>query len=537
MALGTALFAGGGVLAAFWARRCWARMREAEDALRKFRRVVEQTPSAVVITDRDGTIEYVNPRFTAVSGYGAQEAIGRKPSLLKSGETPSEVYRELWKTISGGGVWRGEFHNRRKDGSLYWESATISPVRDSGGEITHYAGVKVEITASKEMEEKLADAQRMEAIARLAGSVAHDFNNLLAVIAGNLELILQRTQDPAIATLARPALDASEAGAAYTRRLLSLSARRQAAASLFAPNARISGIKMLLERVAGAGIAWTYRLEPDLWPVEADPGEVDSALLNLTTNSRDAMPEGGVITLATRNICLDAAQAAALSREGQAGDYVCIEMSDSGLGMRKEVLSRAFEPFFTTKSEGKGAGLGLSGVQNFVHRAGGFATLVSHEGDGTTVSLYLPRAAAPAEAPAESAPPLGDGQVVLIVDDDERVREVTAKRVEALGYVAETARSVAEAVAILESGLAVDLMFSDIVMPGGMNGFDLVRWTQANKPGVGVALTTGFNGGFQGDDAAALGAPLLQKPFTREQLARTLATALAQSGDASAAKT
>jgi two-component system, cell cycle sensor histidine kinase and response regulator CckA len=503
--------------------------KQAEAALRKFSRVVEQTASAVVITDTEGFIEYVNPRFTEISGYSADEVIGRKPGILKSGHTSHDEYRMLWNTITEGGVWRGEFRNRRRDGSLYWLAATISPIRDPSGRITNFAGVTEDITARKELESQLAAAQRMEAIGRLAGSIAHDFNNLLAVIAGNLELISHRSADPAILKLVRPALEATGSGAAVTRRLLSLTAKRQVAPVAFSPNDRIREMRSMFERGVGSAISWEYRLADDLWPIVADPGELDSALLNLLTNSRDAMPAGGQIVLETRNVTLDASGAANLSHGARAGDYVHISVTDDGLGMNKEILERAFEPFFTTKVGGKGTGLGLSGVKTFIDRAGGFATIESREGDGTTISLYLPRTQAEAARPGKSENvPLGDGEVVLVVDDDDDVREVTLRRVEALGYVVEPARSGAEAIEILQSGLHPDVVLSDIVMHGGMSGVELARWIRTEAPNVRVALVTGFSGGLEVGDTVALDAPVLQKPFTRMQLARTLAQALAQ---------
>jgi two-component system, cell cycle sensor histidine kinase and response regulator CckA len=517
--------------------------KRAEDALRKFARVVEQTASIVIITDSRGAIEYVNPRFTEITGYAAEEAIGRKPSLLKSGHTSQDEYRRLWRTITGGGVWRGEFHNKRKDGSLYWEAAQIMPIRDAAGAITHFAAIKDDITGRKEIEGQLAAAQRMKAIGQLAGGVAHDFNNLLAVIAGNLELIQQRCDDAKISALVRPALQAAESGAAFNRRLLSLGGRRAFSAKPLVVNERIRAIRDLLERAAGAQLVVTCDLADDLWASMVDPGEVDSALLNLVANSRDAMPDGGKIVVETRNVTLDAAAASRLPKGAREGDYVRVAVADRGRGMNQEVLERAFEPFFTTKEEGKGSGLGLSGVQNSVWQAGGFVTIESREGDGATVCFYLPcaRGEAAPRSPGDARDvPLGDGEVVVVVDDDDRVLDVTIKRVEALGYVAEAARSGAEALEILKSGLHADLVLSDIVMPGGMSGFDLARLARAEAPGVKVVLATGFNSKASADEEAALDASVLHKPYTREQLAKALAGALgkgAHSDDTSPAKT
>jgi len=515
--------------------------KRVQDTLRKFSRVVEQTASTVVIANADGIIEYVNPRFSETSGYTAEEAIGKRPSMLKSGHTADAEYRELWQTITSGGVWRGEFHNRRKDGSLYWETAIISPIRGADGRITHYAAVKDDISTRKEIEGQFVAAQRLETVGRLAGSIAHDFNNLLAVIAGNLELIQQRSNDAGIQALVRPALNAAEAGAAFNRRLLSLSGRRRSEPRPFVVNERIQDTRILLECSLGAEIAIKYDLADDLWPSIADPGEIDSALLNLVTNSRDAMPNGGEIVIQTRNAAISADTASGLRKNVRAGDYVRISVIDNGEGMRKEVLERALEPFFTTKAEGRGTGLGLSSVHNFAAQAGGFITLESREQDGAIVSVYLPRAPIEKEGqrPAEDVP-YGDGEVVLVVEDDDRVREVTLKRVEALGYVAEAARSGAEAIEVLKSAPGVDVILSDIVMPGGMTGFELARWARSEAPAVEIILATGFSGDASAGNQVALDVPILHKPYSREQLAHALVAALgrrAQTADTSVAKT
>ena len=262
----------------------------------------------------------------------------------------------------------------------------------------------------------------------------------------------------------------------------------------------------------------------------ADPREVDNALLNLAMNSRDALPHGGEVTITTSNATIEAVE----GREGvRAGDYVRLSVIDNGEGMTPDVLKRAHEPFFSTKAEGKGVGLGLSGVHAFVERAGGFVTIESREGIGTTVRFHLRRAAAearpPLEAGAEEEDLLGDGEIVLVVEDDEPVREVTLKRVEALGYVAELARSGAEATEILKSGLHVDVILSDIVMPG-VSGDDLSRWVSSNRAAVKIVLMTGFSPEAARAEADGLDAPILFKPFTRKQLSIALADALGKTG-------
>jgi PAS domain S-box-containing protein len=505
--------------------------KRTEDALRKFSRVIRQTASAVVITDAEGIIEYVNPKFSEITGYSAAEAVGRRPDSLNLGPLDEATASDIWRTIKSGQIWRGEFQSRRKDGSSYWDEAIVSPIRDSRGEITHFAAIQDDITERNEIAKQFAAAQRMESVGRLAGGIAHDFNNLLAVITGNLELIEQRSDNDRIKALVGPALDAARAGAAFNRRLLSISGHRRFGSLSFIVNSRIRDMSVLLERIFDPQVLLKYDLAEDLWPSIADAGELDSAVLNLVINSRDAMPQGGEIIIRTCNVSLDADHARRLSKEAHAGDYVCISVIDDGEGMSPEVLERAMEPFFTTKfEEGRGTGLGLSSVQNFAAEFGGFVGIESRKNEGTCVNLFLPRA--PAEERSEGLSTrreemlLGNGEYVLVVEDDERVREVTLKRVEALGYVAEAARSGSEAIALLQSGIPVDLVLSDVVMPA-MSGFDMAHRIRAERPEVKIVFATGYSGEPLARNEPLGDIRLLYKPYTREQLAGALAEALA----------
>jgi two-component system CheB/CheR fusion protein len=260
----------------------------------------------------------------------------------------------------------------------------------------------------------------------------------------------------------------------------------------------------------------------------ADPGEIDSALLNLAANARDAMPNGGGMRIATSNVTLDAPAAATLHMDARPGDYVCLSVADDGPGMPPDVLAKAFEPFFTTKAPGAGTGLGLTSVAAFAKQTGGFAAIESAPGQGCVASVYLPRAAK--EAAARDRPsqiPLGGGELVLVVEDDEQVREVTAKRVESLGYAVIEASTGPEAIERLMSLEPVRLVLSDVVMPGGMTGYDVARWVAANKPGVKVVMCSGYDEGDRAAPGAIEGVAVLSKPYSRELLARTLSNALA----------
>ena len=375
--------------------------------------------------------------------------------------------------------------------------------------------------------EALAAARRMEAVGQLAGSVAHDFNNLLTVIMGNLEFAKAHTVDERVRKHLLVALDAASVGASFSQRVLSLARKRTLEPVILDLNSRVKEAVKLIERVAGEHIVLNFRLGPELWLTRADRGEIDSALLNLSANARDAMPKGGTLTIETRNVAFHREEPRP-DPQARDVDYVLLTVTDTGAGMSDEVLRRAGEPFFTTKKDGKGTGLGLSSVASFAGQSGGFIRIESDVGKGTSVGLYLPRAnAQPAseDAPASEEPtPLGNGELILVVEDDANVREITLKRLEGLGYAVTDARSGPQAIELLRREGPVDLVFSDIVMPGGMTGYDIARWLSANQPAVKVVLATGYDSGHrvseqQRDD---LKLRVLNKPYSRSQLAQAI---------------
>jgi CheY-like chemotaxis protein len=369
----------------------------------------------------------------------------------------------------------------------------------------------------------------MEAVGQLAGGIAHDFNNLLAVITGNLELAEGRTGDNEVRNTIRKALNAVEAGAQFNRRLLALARRRELRPVRLVLNRRVEETTQLLRRTLGEHIAISMDLAPDLWPTYADSGEIDSALLNLAVNARDAMPKGGELIIKTRNIVLDA-KAARLHPDAHPGEHVQLSVADTGTGMAPEVLQRAMEPFYTTKEPGKGTGLGLSSVFGFAKQSGGFVALASRLGNGTTVNLHLPRAApesATEEARASSSDVIGGrGELILVVEDNDAVRNVTLKRLQVLGYAAIEARTGAEAIELLKSRDTIALVFSDIVMPGGITGHGLARWVLATKPHVKVLLTSGYDPGARNDGEPAANVKTLTKPYVLAELARSIRQAL-----------
>jgi len=518
---------------AFW----FAAAEEAIEASEaRYRAIVETSPASIICIDENGIVQSANPATKTILGYEADELLGANVSKIMPDYHASrhDGYLDAYLETGVGkiiGIGR-EVTARRKDGGMIDVELSVGEWRDDAGR-RFFAGALRDISARKRAEEELARTRRLESASRLTAGFAHDFNNLLTVLAGNLELILQSTSDDRIRGLARPALEAAETGAFLNRRLLSLGRKRRPSLRPVNLNDRISETFGLVRRAVGRQISIQLDLAPDLWLAVAEPAEIDSAVLNLVLNSRDAMPQGGEIRIQTRNQRIE--ETLAPSRSGtRAGDFVCLVVADNGEGMKEDVLRRALEPFFTTKVEKNGAGLGLSVVDNFVKEAGGFVSIDSRPGAGTTVTLSLPRSA---KAGAVSHPvkhsddaPRGDGEVVLVVEDDDRVREVTLKRVEALGYVAEEARSAADARARLTAG-GIDIVLSDIVMQGAMDGVDLARWMSVNQPSAPIVLATAFPGGpGYAELRRSRGAFALIKPYSRKALAAALSRELSRAG-------
>lgn len=375
---------------AVYAREITAQKR-AEAELRRLSQAIQQSPASVVITDPAGGIVYVNPKFTEVTGYTFREALGRNPRILKSGYTTAREYRELWLTITNGQIWRGEFQNRKKNGDLYWEIASIGPVKNEEGTIINFVAVKEDITERRAVETQLRHSQKMQAIGQLTGGIAHDFNNLLTIIVGNLQLIeFGVRDDERLHSFVSDALWAATRGGELTHRLLSFARMqplRPAPASL---NEIVSGLTDLLRRTLGSSIEVVEVLAPDPPSIMVDTGELERAIVNLAINARDAMPTGGILTIETGTTVVhrgDGQQQTDLAP----GGYVTLAVSDTGEGMPPEVVERVFEPFFTTKSGGQRSGLGLSMVYGFLRQSGGHIGVESEEGAGTTFTLYFPQ--------------------------------------------------------------------------------------------------------------------------------------------------
>jgi len=385
-------------------------------------------------------------------------------------------------------------------------------------------------TERKAMEQQLQQAVKMEAVGNLTGGVAHDFNNLLMVMIGNLDLLADEVADnPSAREKVDVVLKAGLHGAELTRQMLAFARRQPLNPKRVVVKDAIDATARMLERTLGGDIAVQLRIATELWPVRVDDSQLQSSIVNIAVNARDAMPTGGTLIIEAQNIAVDAG-GPATHESLQAGDYVVIAISDTGTGMPPELIARVFEPFVTTKAHGKGSGLGLSMVYGFVKQSGGHITIYSEIGRGTTLKLYLPRDTSDSDrlaAPTGDAMPLGGGETVLAVDDNKDVLKTVARQLGDLGYNVVTASSGFAALSMLERGVAVDLLFTDVVMPGGMSGKDLADEALRRYPGLKVLLTSGFTDAFLANDAALESRySLLNKPYRKPDLARAVRQAL-----------
>jgi len=491
--------------------------------MRRLSAVVQQIPSSVVITDLEGNIEYVNPRFTDITGYSMEEVQGRNPRILKSGEMSSESYKSLWGTIAAGRIWDGELHNKKKDGTLFWEHATISAMRDASGTITNYIAIKDDITARKSLEEQLIHSQKLESVGRLAGGVAHDFNNMLQVINSYAEIAMLKTDSsqPIYRYLSQ-IREAAGRSADLTRQLLAFARRQSVTPKIVDLNDAVSKMLKLLQRLMGDAIEIIWKPSAISWNTRIDPSQVDQILANLSVNARDAISKTGRLTIETENAVFDE-KYCALHLGSRPGNYVMLAVSDNGSGMDKETLSHLFEPFFTTKGVGKGTGLGTATVFGIVKQNDGFINVYSEIGIGTTFSVYLPRFEASEETSqaAKETPALPRGtETVLVVDDEAKLLVLTRQLLEELGYTVLTASGPKEVIRLYqERGKEIDLLISDVVMPQ-MNGRELVQRISATKVGLKYLFMSGYTADvITNHGVLDEGVNFIQKPFSIQQLA------------------
>ncbi|MFI5143091.1 MAG: PAS domain S-box protein, partial [Thermoanaerobaculales bacterium] len=489
--------------------------KRSEEERRRLVAAIEQAAEAVLITDSGGGVLYVNPAFERITGYRPDEVIGLNPRLLKSGKQAPSFYAEMWTTITHGSVWTGRLSNRRKDGSLYEEEMSISPVRDDGGTIINFVAVKRDVTREVELQQQLNQSQKMEAVGQLAGGVAHDFNNLLQAMLSLTEILIAHRADPE-----RVAADAVELeqqvkhGTTLARQLLLFSRRETARPETLDLNEVVREAGKLLRRLLRANIAVESRLAEGKLPIEADRGQLEQVLFNLAVNGADAMPGGGRLMIAT----------------GSEGGEVWLQVADTGGGVPVGIRERIFEPFFTTKRKGKGTGLGLAVVHGIVAQHGGRIGLESREGQGTTFTITLPRAGSGEHAAVKltelaGEAPGGRGERLLLVEDEAAARNALTEILTLLGYEVVAVGSGEEAERLPPEPV-FDVLLTDLMLPG-VAGPQVAAGLKERWPKLKVILMSGYTE----DEAMRHGinagtVRFLQKPFDMTTIAREIRAAL-----------
>lgn len=448
---------------------------------------IDQAGEAFVITDIEGRVVYVNPAFEQSTGYSREEVIGASPNVLSSGEHDTRFYRDMWATIGNGDVWKGRFHNRRKDGSLFWEEATIAPVFDTEGEIVNYVATKRDMTQHLEMEERLQHKDKLQAIGQLAGGIAHDFNNLLTPILGFSSMLLMKiTEDDPMHRRVKEINRAADRAKTLTQQLLAFSRRQVFDMDIFNLNTLITNFQEILRGAIREDIQLELELGPEPGRLRGNEAQLEQVLMNLAVNAQDAMPSGGTLTITTRNRHIGEHDP-----ELAAGDYVELQFSDTGEGMDEATAQRLFEPFFTTKEKGKGTGLGLATCYGIVHQHDGDIRVESELNRGTTFTLLFPRSQEHARVKAESIEevPRAKGQFITIVEDSEEVRTIVEAVLEDHGYHVQSFGTAADCLGEVKK--APDLLITDIVMPGS-NGVELAEKMQARFEGLKVLFMSGY---------------------------------------------
>ncbi|MEJ0018348.1 MAG: PAS domain S-box protein [Acetobacteraceae bacterium] len=491
--------------------------------------VLDTVVDGLITIDRIGTIQSFNKACVALFGYEPDAVIGRNVRMLMPEPYHGEHDQYIAAYLDTGvpkiiRIGR-EVMGRRKDGTTFPMELAVGESPEAG--IHAFVGIVRDLTERREAEtqrEQLRQSQKMEAVGQLTGGLAHDFNNLLAIIIGNLDMLREMgAEDPVTDELVHDAMESALRGADLTRRLLAFARRQPLQPERMDINEVIGAIVRLLARTLGENISIELSLSPNVWPVQIDRAQFEAVIANLATNARDAMPRGGALLINTRNDLLDANYAAAHS-DVAPGEYVVVEVSDSGTGMPPDIASRIFEPFFTTKEQGKGTGLGLSMVFGFMKQSGGHITVVSEPDKGTAFRLYLPRV--DASRGAEDARPeepasRGGSETILVVEDNPGLRRIVLRQLREAGYRVLEAPDAAAAMTIIDTPEPIDLLLTDVVMPGAMDGRDLAHSAVARRPSLRILLTSGFPDA-RSVGTARTGGRLLSKPYRKEELRRAV---------------
>jgi PAS domain S-box-containing protein len=493
---------------------------------------IEQAHESVAILDVQGIILYVNPAFERITGYSQAEVVGGRLDMLRSGQHEPAFYEDLWATVRSGQVWHGRIVNKKKDGSLYTDETTITPVRNESGAIVNFVEIKRDVTRELELEQQYRQAQKMEAVGRLTAGIAHDFNNLLTAINGFAELVQFRLSpdDPA-QELVSKVRDSGRHAVSLVQQLLAFSSRQIVEPQVLDLNRAVKAMEKILRRIIGEDVVLETCLAHDLWPVKLGRVQIEQVILNLAVNARDAMPTGGRLAIETANVVLDEAYAAS-QVEVEPGEYVLLRVSDTGVGMSQQVQAHLFEPFFTTKERGKGTGLGLATVYGIVAQSGGHIRVESEPGAGSIFTIYLPRCREPLPAPSEPGVErvVPDGvETVLVVEDDAPMRELAHLVLKQQGYTVLEAEDGPGALRLAADHAGpIHVLLTDVIMPR-MCGQALAQQLAGLCPGLRVVYMSGY----PDDEIAQYGeleadAAILHKPFSPMDLARKVRAVLDQ---------
>ncbi|HAS54988.1 MAG TPA: hypothetical protein DCS42_13160 [Nitrospiraceae bacterium] len=492
--------------------------------LARFKQVIDSAFDVVIITDTTGRIRYVNPAFESITGYSREEAIGKNPNILKSGHHDEEFHKHVWDTINAGTMWKGEFINRKQDGSIYYASAIIFPISTEEG--VNFVSIQRDVTHEKRLYEQLLRAQKMEAIGTLAGGIAHDFNNLLAAILGYSEIILTQTvEGDAFHKPASVIKHAAERGADLARKILMITRKEKMETRPLSLNKIISSAEELFQRSMPKNIEIVLNLKQDLPLIKADPTQIQQVVMNLAVNARDAMPDGGRLLIETTVVGTENGAANGLPHTISKSGFVKLSVSDTGMGMDVETQRKIFDPFFTTKETGKGTGLGLYIVHSVVSNHNGYINLYSEPRKGTRFAIYFPVTKDANQDAAEEPQDLRGSGTILVIDDESPIRELCRDMLEPLGYAVITAENGEEGIrAFREQKDSIALVILDMVMPK-MGGSEVFQALMTIDPGVKVLICSGYtHDGFAGIGALMKNgaAGFIQKPFTRQTIGTTI---------------
>jgi PAS domain S-box-containing protein len=510
---------------------------------RRFRLLVQGvTDYAIYMLDPEGHVTNWNAGAERIKGYAATEIIGQHFSRFYTQEDiDSGLPWRALETARRDGRYEAEGWRRRKDGRPFWASVVVDAIHDDDGQLIGFAKITRDLTERREAQiqleqsrEQLFQSQKMEAVGHLTGGIAHDFNNLLTGITGSLELLRTRLAQGRIGDLERyitMAQGATARAAALTHRLLAFARRQTLDPKPIDPNKLITSMEDLVQRTVGPQVKVETVLASGIWPTLCDPNQLENAILNLCINARDAMPDGGRLTIATANTSLD--ERGARGRDMQPGPYVEIRVTDTGTGMPPDVIARAFDPFYTTKPLGQGTGLGLSMIYGFAKQSGGQVRLESEIGRGTTARIYMPRHQGDAHEeeaqPTPEQPPRADpGQTVLIVDDEPSIRMLVTEVLEDLGYAAIEAADGVSGLKVLQSDIRIDLLITDVGLSGGMNGRQMADTARETRPKLKVLFITGYaEDAAIGNHKLERGMQVLTKPFAMDKLASDIKAIIA----------